>query len=79
MQVTEFITTSSVYKNVSIQDAICDNNIAGSVFLESFITVAAALPSNLLAVLGMDKLGRKFFLGKHFIPSGRERAVSQLM
>jgi hypothetical protein len=33
--------------------------------MESLITVAAAFPSNILAVLFMDRLGRKFFLGKY--------------
>jgi MFS transporter, VNT family, synaptic vesicle glycoprotein 2 len=41
----------------------CDDDIAGSVFLESLITVAAAVPSNIFAVLGIDRLGRKFYLG----------------
>lgn len=54
-------------KSISIQDSFCNNSIAGGVFLESFITVAAALPSNILAVIGMDKLGRKFFLGSNML------------
>lgn len=62
-QVTEYITTTKSLETSTLQDSYCSNNIAGGVFLESFITVAAALPSNVLAVLGMDKLGRKFFLG----------------
>nr|CAD7589353.1 unnamed protein product [Timema genevievae] len=40
----------------------CSDKIESSVFLESLITVAAAIPSNIIAVLGMDRLGRKFFL-----------------
>jgi len=42
----------------------CSDTIASSVFLESLITVAAAVPSNIFAVLGIDRLGRKFYLGK---------------
>lgn len=60
---TEYITSVKDAQNDTSPDSFCTNNIAGGVFLESFITVAAALPSNILAVLGMDKLGRKFFLG----------------
>lgn len=43
---------------------LCSDKIESTVFMESLITVAAALPSNIIAVLGMDRLGRKFFLGK---------------
>lgn len=64
LQVTDYITQLKALDSGKVQDSFCSSSIAGSVFLESFITVAAALPSNLLAVLGMDKLGRKFFLGK---------------
>lgn len=45
----------------------CSDDIAGSVFLESLITVAAAVPSNIFAVLGIDRLGRKFYLGTTLI------------
>ncbi|XP_044730323.1 synaptic vesicle glycoprotein 2C-like [Chrysoperla carnea] len=41
---------------------LCSDKIESTVFMESLITVAAALPSNIIAVLGMDRLGRKFFL-----------------
>lgn len=44
------------------ESGVCSANIPSSVFMESLITVAAALPANVLAVLGMDRLGRKFFL-----------------
>ncbi len=60
---TEYVTSRKDADLLSIEKSFCNNSIAGGVFLESFITVAAALPSNILAVLGMDKLGRKFFLG----------------
>lgn len=69
-QVTEFITGLKEFEDKNVPDAFCNNNIAGGVFLESFITVAAALPSNIIAVLGMDKLGRKFFLVFSTISSG---------
>lgn len=46
------------------QEGVCQDQIGESVFMESLITVAAALPSNVIAVLFMDKFGRKFFLGK---------------
>lgn len=41
----------------------CSDKIPETVFMESLITVAAAFPSNIIAILGMDRLGRKFFLG----------------
>lgn len=40
----------------------CSATIPSSVFMESLISLAAALPANLIAILGMDRLGRKFFL-----------------
>lgn len=43
--------------------SVCGEKISEAVFMDSLITVAAAFPSNFIAVLGMDKLGRKFFLG----------------
>lgn len=43
---------------------VCNPNIPEKVFQESLITVVSALPSNIIAVLFMDMLGRKFFLGK---------------
>mgnify|MGYP000308876826 CR=1 FL=1 len=56
------IVTDFVVNMGSQQDgAICNEKISQSVFM-----VAAALPSNVIAVLGMDRLGRKFFLGKSF-------------
>lgn len=61
---TDYITKIKALETDNVPDSFCTSSVAGSVFLESFITVAAALPSNILAVLGMDKLGRKFFLGE---------------
>lgn len=40
----------------------CSSTIPSSVFMESLISLAAALPANLIAILGMDRLGRKFFM-----------------
>lgn len=40
----------------------CSSHIPQAVFLESLISLASALPANLIAILGMDLLGRKFFL-----------------
>lgn len=62
-EVTSFVVSSG-----SQQDGgQCSDRIENAVFLESLITVAAAIPSNIVAVLGMDRLGRKFFLGKWVI------------
>jgi VNT family MFS transporter (synaptic vesicle glycoprotein 2) len=47
------------------KDKLCNDKIESDVFMESLITVAAAFPSNVLAVLFMDRLGRKCFLGKY--------------
>lgn len=59
-EVTSFVVSSG-----SQQDGgQCSDRIENAVFMESLITVAAAIPSNIVAVLGMDRLGRKFFLGK---------------
>ena len=43
----------------------CTNEIDSAVFMESLITLASAIPANIIAILGMDRLGRKFFLGTH--------------
>lgn len=59
-EVTNFVVSSG-----SQQDGgQCSDKIESAVFMESLITVASAIPSNIIAVLGMDSLGRKFFLGK---------------
>lgn len=64
--VTKYVTASG-----SQQDGkICSDKIESAVFMESLITVAAALPSNIIAVLGMDRLGRKFFLVFSTLTSG---------
>lgn len=57
-QVTAYVTKLGTHSST----AQCDSNIHSDVFMESLITVAAAIPSNIFAVLGMDRLGRKFFL-----------------
>lgn len=60
-QVTDFV----VSKGSQEGGATCVKDISFSVFMDSLITVASALPSNIVAVLLMDRLGRKFFLGKY--------------
>lgn len=57
-QVTAYVTKFGTHS----VEAKCDSHIHSDVFMESLITVAAAIPSNIFAVLGMDRLGRKFFL-----------------
>lgn len=59
-EVTNFVVNNGSHVG------LCSDKIESGVFMESLITVAAALPSNIVAVLGMDRLGRKFFLGKCF-------------
>uniref|UniRef100_A0A1B0C0E9 Major facilitator superfamily (MFS) profile domain-containing protein n=1 Tax=Glossina palpalis gambiensis TaxID=67801 RepID=A0A1B0C0E9_9MUSC len=55
--VTEYIVGKGNQDN-----AICSAHIPSAVFMESLISLASALPANLIAILGMDLLGRKFFL-----------------
>lgn len=62
-EVTDYV----VKKGSHNVENLCSDKIGASVFLESLITVASAIPANIIAVLGMDRLGRKFFLGKHHI------------
>lgn len=57
-QVTNYVVSLGSHSDTGV----CSASIPSTVFLESLITVAAALPANVIAVLGMDKLGRKFFL-----------------
>ncbi|GBP07641.1 Synaptic vesicle glycoprotein 2B [Eumeta japonica] len=57
-QVTAYVTQHFHNSEVTA----CDSHMHTDVFRESLITVAAAIPSNIFAVLGMDRLGRKFFL-----------------
>ncbi|XP_011177044.1 synaptic vesicle glycoprotein 2B [Zeugodacus cucurbitae] len=56
--------TNYVVKNNMIEEdtGVCSAHIPQSVFQESLISLASALPANLIAILGMDLLGRKFFL-----------------
>ncbi|XP_034939012.1 synaptic vesicle glycoprotein 2B isoform X2 [Chelonus insularis] len=60
-EVTDFYIR--VRNNNTEENRPCDSKIGESVFIESLITVASAIPANIVAVLGMDRLGRKFFLG----------------
>ncbi|XP_018335045.1 synaptic vesicle glycoprotein 2B [Agrilus planipennis] len=64
------IVTDFVVNNGSHQDATCSSTIESNVFMESLVTVASALPSNIIAVLLMDRLGRKFFLVFSTVTSG---------
>ncbi|CAH0562650.1 unnamed protein product [Brassicogethes aeneus] len=64
--VTEYVVKLSAENGIDH----CSEEIESAVFMESLITVAAALPSNIFAVLGMDRLGRKFFLVFSTISSG---------
>lgn len=57
-QVTNYVVNHGSHSN----NGECSSMIASSVFMESLISLAAALPANLLAILGMDRFGRKFFL-----------------
>lgn len=57
-EVTEYVVAMGTQQ----QGGVCNDKIESAVFMESLITVAAAIPSNIVAVLGMDRLGRKFFL-----------------
>lgn len=60
-EVTDYVVNMGSHS----EGILCNDKISSSVFMESLITVSAALPSNIIAVLGMDRLGRKFFLGKY--------------
>ena len=55
--------TDYVIKYGSQKNSTCSTTIDSMIFLESLITVTAAIPGNFLAIFGMDRLGRKFFLG----------------
>ncbi|KAI5696474.1 hypothetical protein M8J75_013461 [Diaphorina citri] len=65
-QVTDFVVNTGSHSHAKL----CSDKIESGVFLESFITVAAAVPSNVIAVVGMDTLGRQFFLVFSTITSG---------
>jgi len=65
-EVTDYVVNMGSHS----ESFVCNDKISSSVFLESLITVSAALPSNVIAVLGMDKLGRKFFLVFSTVASG---------
>jgi len=65
-EVTSFVVNMGSQQH----NAVCNDKISQSVFMESLITVAAALPSNIIAVLFMDRLGRKFFLVFSTLSSG---------
>lgn len=56
-KVTEYVVGLSLNST-----AACDDEIPSSVIMESLTALAAALPANLIAILCMDRLGRKFFM-----------------
>ena len=60
-EVTRFVIEEGSHSHAA-HEGVCNANIPSTVFLESLITVASALPANLIAVLFMDRFGRKFFL-----------------
>lgn len=60
-KVTEYVVNHGSHSDQNF----CSDEIGASVFMESLITVASAIPANIVAVLGMDRLGRKFFLGNY--------------
>lgn len=63
-KVTEFYVRGSLNSTERLlYPEKCDPDISSEVFQESLITVASAIPANIVAVLFMDRLGRKFFLG----------------
>lgn len=57
--VTEYVVNQS---RMATNNGTCQSDIPSTVFQESLITLASALPANLFAILGMDMLGRRFFL-----------------
>lgn len=57
-EVTNYVVTSGSHAPLGT----CSSTISSSVFMESLISLSAALPANLISILFMDKLGRKFFL-----------------
>lgn len=66
------VTDYVVNKGSHSVENVCSDKIGASVFMESLITVASAIPANIIAVLGMDRLGRKFFLGIYFNRNNRK-------
>ncbi|XP_014209966.1 synaptic vesicle glycoprotein 2B [Copidosoma floridanum] len=64
------VTDYVVNKGSHSSENFCTDKIGQSVFMESLITVASAIPANVLAVLFMDRLGRKFFLVFSTLSSG---------
>ncbi|KAL2712287.1 synaptic vesicle glycoprotein 2B [Vespula squamosa] len=65
-EVTDYVVNKGSHRI----ENICNDKIGSSVFMESLITVASAIPANIVAVLGMDRLGRKFFLVFSTLSSG---------
>ena len=55
---------SNLVNSTASNEPECNGPPGSDVFLNSFIISCAALPGNIWTILQMDKLGRKFFLGK---------------
>ncbi|XP_022901630.1 synaptic vesicle glycoprotein 2B-like [Onthophagus taurus] len=59
-EVTDYVVRNGSQSSMDYEK--CNDKIDDTVFLDSLITVASAIPANVVAVLFIDKLGRKFFL-----------------
>uniref|UniRef100_A0A336JZZ8 CSON007365 protein n=1 Tax=Culicoides sonorensis TaxID=179676 RepID=A0A336JZZ8_CULSO len=56
--VTNFVVNNGSHSSIEH----CSSHIPSTVFFDSLLTLATAIPANIIAIFGMDKLGRKFFL-----------------
>lgn len=56
--VTEYVVKNGTHA----EDGVCSSHIPSTVFMESLISLASALPANFIAIMGMDRFGRKFFM-----------------
>lgn len=74
--VTEFVVNQTQANTVN---NVCNAKIPPSVFMESLITLASALPANLFAILCMDMLGRRFFLIAGTMTAGIGSALMYLV
>lgn len=74
--VTEFVVNQT---QANIVNNECNAKIPPSVFMESLITLASALPANLFAILCMDMLGRRFFLIAGTMTAGIGSALMYLV
>jgi len=63
-EVTEYVV------NMDHSSEECTGKIESAVYMESLVSLASAIPANIIAVLFMDRLGRKFFLVFATVTSG---------